>query len=785
MKKFFCFFVFFVFISFPETVFAEDATGKFSSTGKLSLLNIVKSAETVGLHETLEITVALSASYKNPFDADEIELWGVFVAPSGDEKRIRGFFFQPFERGGSLLKEELLKKEPPEWKIRFSPEETGVYCFRVHLKDRRGEEESEQYSFNVKPSGKDGFIRVDLKKSGRYPFFDSGKAFFAVGMNVAWVNEAKQTFDYDRYFNRLSENGCNFARIWSVRWNLDLEWTEKRKAPGDLYGIGFYSLENSWRLDHIFEEAGKKGIYIMLTLGTYGEFMEEKGHWGEEDWENNPYNKVNGGPCDKPEDFWTNPEAREFYKKQLSYVISRWGHSTNLMCIEFWNEVNARHDWLAEMSDYVKKTDPYGHCLSLSLGYPWGENYDKDRTWSVGDIDFTQIHIYGETVIEDHAGNVAKNVGEMIEKYGKPCLVAEYGIDVRKDDIYYDKRGEGINLHNGLWSAAMSGSFGGTINWWWDEYIDKKYLYSHYSAFSGFVGEIDWLKEDFIKAETTVPITVADSGETEYADMVLYPSNIWGDMTAREFWISNDGRVDGGQLNMYLHGIDKENIRIKPVFHVNYRVPGRFVVNIGKVSQSGDLGIYVDGQDVYRRFFPTAPETKNDAGWERTDFQEQWNIYQAVYNAECAVDIPEGSHIVMIENNGKDWMQIVNVKLTNYKDSSFPDIRVLGLKRDFESVLWIQNRANNAFSSYSSQKPEEIKSAVFGLKGMKDGFYHIKWWDTYNGGWFKRNRVKSYNGLMQIEVPGFSADLACHIFKGKWTGTRRKSDKGWILKTDD
>ncbi|MCK9554628.1 DUF5060 domain-containing protein [bacterium] len=778
--------IFFTFISaYLDFAFPEEKPGMFSSDGQLSLIKVVKSAETVGLYEPFEITVELTASYNNPFDADEIELSGIFISPSGSEKNIRGFFFQQFERGGSFHKEELSKKDSPRWKICFTPEETGAYSFYICLKDKSGGLKSERYSFGVEPSDRNGFVRVDLSKTRKYPFFENGKAFFAVGMNIAWADDMRQTFDYDRYFGKLSENGCNFARIWSVRWNLDLEWTEKRKAPGDLYGIGFYSLENSWRLDHIFEEAREKGIYIMLTLGTYGEFMREKGHWGEEDWENNPYNKVNGGPCDEPEDFWNNAEAREFYKKQLSYVISRWGHLPNLMCIEFWNEVNARHEWLEEMADYVKKTDPYGHCVSLSLGYPWGENYDKDKTWSIENIDFTQLHIYGEVVTEDHVGNIAKNVGAMVDKYRKPCLVAEYGIDIHKDDAYYDTKGEGVNLHNGLWSSAMSGSFGGTINWWWDKYVYRKNLYSHYLPFSGFIEQIDWLKGDFSEAETTIPVIVSDNDEVKYTDMVIWPSNIWGDMSSREFAVGSDGQVSGGQLNMYLHGTDKEDIRIKPVFHVDYQVPGRFIVTIGKVSQSGDLRIYADGREIFRKYFPTAPETKTEGGWEKTEFQKQWNIYQAIYNSAYAVDIPEGKHTIMLENEGKDWMQIVNIKLTGYKDASFPEVRVLGLKRDEESILWVQNKANNASSSYNSVKPGEIKNTVFNLRGMEDGFYCIEWWDTYKGGWFKKGKVKSRNGLMKIEVPDFSADLACRVFKREWSGTKRRSNKGWILKTDD
>ena len=71
----------------------------------------------------------------------------------------------------------------------------------------------------------------------------------------------------------------------------------------------------------------------MLCLGTYGEFTTG-GFFNEGQWKNNPYNAANGGPCARPEDFWTDAMARRFYRMRLRYLAARYGAwHTNLHCL--------------------------------------------------------------------------------------------------------------------------------------------------------------------------------------------------------------------------------------------------------------------------------------------------------------------------------------------------------------------------------------------------------------------------------------------------------------------
>jgi len=45
-------------------------------------------AKTIGLYEKLELCIDLKATYTNPFDPEQIDLWAEFTAPSGKPWRI-------------------------------------------------------------------------------------------------------------------------------------------------------------------------------------------------------------------------------------------------------------------------------------------------------------------------------------------------------------------------------------------------------------------------------------------------------------------------------------------------------------------------------------------------------------------------------------------------------------------------------------------------------------------------------------------------------------------------
>ncbi len=726
------------------------------------------SADTVGRFERCELTFELSARYDNPYDPDEIDVGATLLSPSGKAVRIPGFYYEGFTSCLADGAETLERTGDGAWKVRFAPQETGTYTYFVTVKDKTGQTQSPARTLTVRDSLRDGFVRRSTVVPN-YLVYDSGKDYFAVGENVAWASERKQIYDYERYFDKLAASGCTYARVWMATWGLAIEWSPSDpNAQGDFGGTGKYSMENAWRLDRVLQMAEDRGIHIVLTLGTYGDLMIEKGYWNEQKWLYNPYNAAQGGPCRTPADMWTDEAAKGLYKKRLRYIVARWGYSQNLLALELWNEVSAPRAWVAEMAEFIKKLDPYGHFVTISLGAPPSAEYRESHIWDLDDIDYTQIHLYGyQGNLRDLIPELSAECFNRTGRYRKPCLVAEFGIDSGKDDRFYDRAGTGVNLHNGLWAAACSGSFGGAMNWWWDQYVEKKDLYPHFNALSKFVKGIQWSKAAWKRLATTPVIQRGAQGASEaaggslYSDLVVKSKDEWRRVDVPEYTIRNDGQVIGGTPNKYLHGLPKEDLRVTPVFNVNYPIAGTFAVHIGTVSQGAVISFYVDGVKVVSKEMPAAEHVAGKEG--KSEYKKEWDIWWCRYDEDIAVDISPGPHAIRLENTGPDWATIERITLTNYKDNSYLGVRVIGLVREGEAVMWIQNIGHGWYNISRGIEPRTFKDLSFDACELTDGEYTVEWWDTYKGDVARRNTLNVKDGKAHLEIPELATDIACTL----------------------
>ncbi|MCS7187953.1 MAG: DUF5060 domain-containing protein, partial [Armatimonadota bacterium] len=396
----------------------------------LTLKGVKPNAKTLRRYETLELKIELEATYDNPFDPEQISVEAEIVSPSGKRLRVAGFFTQDFERvtrdSRQGNREILRKVGEPYFALRFTPTEVGTYRYRVIVMGRGTGDEGRKkrqvasgwFTLRVLPNPQaKGFVRKGMYWHLQ---FDDGTPFVPVGLNVCWSGNNLSL--YEKWFSAMRQNGANFARIWLVRWNMGLEWT-----PGDgsgMYlGLGKYALDNAWRIDELIRIAERNGIYLMLCLGYHGELADTQLYFGEQAWDRSPYNRQNGGPCDKPSDFWTNPEARRLYKQRLRYIVARYAHSPNVLAFEFWNEVHAPADWIREMAQFVRSIDIYGHLLTTTYG--------DDAVWQLPEMDFAQTHWYGDGSQRDCVTTIVNIHRFHLQRYRKPFLLGEFGIDWR------------------------------------------------------------------------------------------------------------------------------------------------------------------------------------------------------------------------------------------------------------------------------------------------------------------------------------------------------------------
>jgi len=447
------------------------------------ILKCSQSARSLERFDRFEIRADAYTQSDNPYDPALVKMLAEIKTPSAKNEIARGFLYREYERTLDNAKEVLRPLPWADWRIRYAPRETGTYSYRLWFQEGKAFSQVAVGEFKVVGSRNDGFVRVN-PKDRRYFQFESGKSFLAIGHNACWPSAAG-TFYYDQLFAQMKQLGENFTRIWFCSWALQLEGSS----------LDDYRLDTAWKVDRILDAARQHGIMVMLTLDNFHDYQAPD----KEKWV--PYYTRNGGPCTSSEDFFTNPAAKEHYKRRLRYVAARWAAYPNLFAYELFNEVDlvfgrkspAQVEWTREMAGYLKSLDP-NHLVSTSqgTGEPW------EALWSLPELDFAQSHAYiprehGATKEEqlDEAHLMFKQ-DELYGKYGKPYLVSEFGYwGIDEYAPMHERDTEGAALHNAIWPSALGGAAGTAMNWWWDTYLEPKGLLRYYGAFARFFGRTD------------------------------------------------------------------------------------------------------------------------------------------------------------------------------------------------------------------------------------------------------------------------------------------------------
>ncbi|MCI0514009.1 DUF5060 domain-containing protein, partial [candidate division KSB1 bacterium] len=306
--------------------------------------------------------------------------------------------------------------------------------------------------------------------------------------------------DWQRIFiARIAElpDGCNYLKLEFFEHltgtphlaNVLIE----HGAPTDILdapGLGRYYQKTANRLDEILNLAAAKGIYLMLTIDYHGVFKSYVDRWASNaEWRSNPYNLANGGPCQSPTDFFTNPEAKRIYKNKLRYLVARWGYATHLAVWEFWNEIDnvmeaqqvpaaAIVNWHQEMADYLKQIDPSGHLVSTSVTYR-----EIPGLWEIKNLDFTQHHHYGPTEIM--RASILKYIG----RFHKPDVVGEFALGWKGPGKDYPVELYAGELHHGLWRGLFSPTPILPLTWWWEWHYAQR-DYAHFKTAADFVAQM-------------------------------------------------------------------------------------------------------------------------------------------------------------------------------------------------------------------------------------------------------------------------------------------------------
>ena len=702
------------------------------------------------------------ATYDNPFDPDAVAIDAHFTGPGGRKIVLPVFWAQNFADNDFGHHDTRTATPAGEgfWLARFAPTAAGEWSLRVVVKDRHGTRESPVSTFRVTADGNGrGFVRR-ATANDRYLAFDSGQSFFPIGLNIAWPSNDGGLADYDAWFGKLGAAGGNFVRIWMTHPNRMTETAEAKIGRFDLAAMQYY--------DRVFDLAEKHGLSFMVCLNNHRDLLD-RDQYGQAIWGRFPYNAAHGGPATQPADFVSHPQAREFYKRRLRYLVGRYSAYTNLAFWEFFNEqeftkVDVSTDWNRDMSEFLKAHDPYQHLVTTSAKVPPG-------TYELKSIDITQAHLY--------VGGSADLVGPIVQsarrhdRFAKPHLVSELGIGGGRDEEH-DTAGVGTAVHNGIWSAALSGCAGSSGHWWWDTFVDPRNLWHVYTGLSRFAAEIDWAGRRFQPLELPVPEAGTASAE-QFFDMILACSENWGHVVDGEVIVRSNGTMSQA-LPHYFVGPDKPDLHRPVRLKLKLDRPSTMTLNVSGVSDVGVMRVYL-GDDPLADFpFSALPSSENVESARIRPLPLEpgrGKRFQSTLKAQRSVQIPAGEHVVSVVNVAGDWVSLESIVLTGAQ-SSRHQLATLALQDTAagETLAWVYDVRSHWQADRDKTPLRHFDSVTLEVPAERGGEHSVEWWDTRTGQVVQRQSVAAADGKLQLRVPPFSRDIALRVTASANGGSR-------------
>lgn len=606
------------------------------------------------------------------------------------------------------------------WRVRHTPDAPGDYqVVSILLNGQPTGAVATPASWKVETKTQvPGVIGIDPTNPARFARDENGRAvrYFPMGHNVPW--DGGDAPPIEQVFGKMGAVKENWSRVWMNNWDgKNLDWTPDNKAPGP---PGTLSLDAARKWDSVVDAADKNNIPFQMVLQHHGQYSTRV----NPQWQDNPYNVKNGGFLQTPDEFFTDAQAKTLTKRKLRYAVARWGYSPSILAWELFNEVqftDAGHNkkwddimaWHREMSDFLRAQDAYDHLITTSET----SEFPAPAGW-----DYGQKHIY--------AADVAGTMHASIRREGEtiPVFVGEYGPSKVSDR-------SGRSLRAGLWASLMSGD-SGAAQYWAREDVEQDNHYSYFTAANGFLKASGLALQDNLRS--VIPILETQQN----GDLSFGAGGGFGGTLQNEFEITSAGAPpEIAKLSPFLQGDNNRKLMPKPlVFKVNSAKPGQFRVSFSNISANGaHPKLSVDGQGVEVDF----PATEKDHA-------------PAPDQSELKVDVPAGSHVVTLENSGKDWALIKQFTLTDYAS-------VLGayaLASDDYFAGWVYHRANLMAA------PDNLGAAVAGqinLPALKAGNYRATWWDTLAGKTLQSEEIKVETGATVLKTPAVERDVAVFV----------------------
>ncbi len=573
-------------------------------------------------------------------------------------------------------------------------------------------------------------VKRSADDAARFVLAD-GRGFSPIGANLAWTTGRNVERFYRRAFSAFSKEGLNWARIWMSHWGrLNLDWMPPEVGRSPAFGRLYLEVARRW--DRLLTMAEEQGVYVQLVLQHHGQVSSRV----NSNWEENPWNVANGGFLENPEAFFTSEKARGLTKLKYRYAVARWGWSPAIFAWELFNEVHwvdamrtpegraTVAAWHAEMAEYIRSLDVYGHLITTSTHDLEDATYDA--------MDFYQPHLY------------APNMLAAVQRYpvpeaelGRPVFYGEVGDD-HQPFTDREKR-SGVAIVPTVWASLMGEGI----------YVAQPWLGADLlaSGRTGELGAVARFQRELNNAAGEArftPFFPRVSGGPQ-GNLVLKAGQNWQRRAPVVTTVPTDGRYtpDYAEIPRYIVGSEEgvaEGYPDRTTFRIEMPDTATARLHIADAGPKGaNVRVWVDGRFVAEEVWPAQPPGSGPVFAKRP--------------RELVFELAAGSREIVLENNaGGDWFEFGSLDL----GLRAPLVAAIG-KRSTSVIAGWAWRDDGVFAL---TPPRDSREATIIIEDVPAGRWRLTWWDSVKGEPRASEEIIHDGGALTLKTPAITRHAA-------------------------
>jgi hypothetical protein len=362
-------------------------------------------------------------------------------------------------------------------------------------------------------------------------------------------------------------------------------------------------------------------------------------------------------------------------------------------------------------------------------------------------MEYAVYHSYYEPA---PARRLAARIADYTQRYGKPALIGEFGVDAAAWSPAWEPHLRGFRQN--LWAGALGGGAATGLSWWWEDVHDDHAL-GQQAVLEKFLRDTGWFEGGWTPVAVDGSLEApADLGEPVSdappfnADLVL--NNFRRLRLDGKFAVANPLAAERASehLSSVLWGSREPSAQRPLRLAVHAADNARLTVRVKDTTGEALLVGRVDDAEVWRAPFDQA----------------------GAIDREFSTPLAPGRHVIEIANAGTERINLASLRVAGLRPATFSGgwryrPEAFGIRRGDRAALYVvAPAAVYPAGAIRYQLPAVVGESIT-LTGWPNGEFAAHWFDPETGREIARTGATASGGQLLLSLPEFSVDLAARI----------------------